>query len=128
MVPDSFVWCAYMSITWKSPEGLCAVMLCYVMSMGAASARREAVLWLPCQPGENKPGYSSYSVCVFFQPLSSGFTYPGFSEQCGQCEQQENWHPEQDQQYRGERDFSLQHFVLFYFFYHMSIFPIQKSN
>ena len=115
---------------WASPEKAQkgCVQLCCVVSMTAASARREAVLWLPCQPGENKPGYSSYSVWVFFQPLSSRLTFPGFSEQWGQCEQQENWHPEQDQQYRWERDFSLQHFVLFKFFYHMSILPIQKSN
>ena len=34
----------------------------YVMAaaMAAASARREAVLWLPCQPGENKCVCSSY--------------------------------------------------------------------
>ena len=34
---------------------------------------------------------------VFFQPLSSCLTYPGFSEQCAQCEQQDNWCCEQDQ-------------------------------
>ena len=30
-------------------------------AMIAVSARREAVLWLPCQPGENKHVCSSYS-------------------------------------------------------------------
>ena len=32
-----------MSSTWKSPEGLCVVMLCYVMSAAKAAvpARRE---------------------------------------------------------------------------------------
>ena len=29
-------------------------------AMAAASARREAVLWLPCQPGKNKRVSSSY--------------------------------------------------------------------
>ena len=33
---------------------------------------------------------------VFFQPLSSCLAYPEFSEQ---CEQKDNWHYEQDQQY-----------------------------
>ena len=37
--------------------------------------------------------------CVFFQSLSSHLAYPGFSEQCGQCKQRDNWHYEQDQQY-----------------------------
>ena len=36
---------------------------------------------------------------VFFQPLSSHLAYPGFSKQCGQCEQQDNWCHKQDQQY-----------------------------
>ena len=45
---------------------LCEVILwlCYGYVVAAAtaavSARREAVLWLPCQPGENKRVCSSY--------------------------------------------------------------------
>jgi len=40
------------------------------------------------------------TVCqVFFQPLSLRLAYHGFSEQCGQCEQQDNGHHEQDHQY-----------------------------
>ena len=35
---------------------------------------------------------------VFFQPLGSHLAYPGFSEQCRQCKQQDNWHHEQDDQ------------------------------
>ena len=48
----------------------------YVMAaaMAAKSAKRKAVLWLLCQPGENK------CVCVFFQPLMSCLAYPVFSE------------------------------------------------
>ena len=38
------------------------------------------------------------SPLVFFQPLGSGLTYPGCSEQCAQCEKQDNWCCEQDQQ------------------------------
>ena len=42
------------------------------------------------------------TVCqVFFQPLSLRLAYHGFSEQCGQCEQQDNGHHEQDHQYIG---------------------------
>ena len=36
---------------------------------------------------------------VFFQSSSSHPAYPEFSIQCGQCEQQDNWHQEQDQHY-----------------------------
>ena len=40
--------------------------LCYgyvvATATAAASARREAVLWLPCQPGENKYVCCSYST------------------------------------------------------------------
>ena len=35
---------------------------------------------------------------IFFQPLSSHLAYPGFSEQCRQCEQWDNWCCEQGQQ------------------------------
>ena len=28
---------------------------------------------------------------VSFQPLTSSLAYPGFSKQCGQCEQQDIW-------------------------------------
>ena len=46
---------------------LCEVMLWlhYGYVMAAALARREAVLWLPCQPGGNKHVCSSYgSWCL----------------------------------------------------------------
>ena len=38
-------------------------------AMAAASARREAVLWLPCHPGENKCVCSSYGSLSLF-PVS----------------------------------------------------------
>ena len=38
---------------------------------------------------------------VFFQPLSLRLAYRGFGEQCGQCEQQDNGHREQDHQTHG---------------------------
>ena len=68
------------------------------------------LLWLPQQPGERlyygchasqeKINVSQVPMApqVFFQPLSSCLAYPGFSEQCGQCEKRDNWHCEQDQQ------------------------------
>ena len=107
-----------LSITWKSPEGLCAVMLCCVMSTAtaAASARREAVLWLPRQPGENRPGYNSYRVWRLL-PTSELSAYLSWAQRTVRAVwTEENWHPEQDQQYRWERDFLLQPFVVFYFF------------
>ena len=51
---------------------LCYVRLCYgyivvvAASMAAASARRETVLWLPHQPGENKRVCSSYGSLSLF--------------------------------------------------------------
>ena len=61
------------------------------------------ILWLIIQP-LHKPGERLYygscasqerrkvsavpmAPCVFFQPLSSNLAYPGFSKQCGECEQ-----------------------------------------
>ena len=53
--------------------------LCYgsfvAAAMAAASERREAVLWLPCQPGENKRVCSSYGSCIFLQVPHSHLTY-----------------------------------------------------
>ena len=56
----------------------------YVMAVAtaAASASREAMLWLLCQSGENKCVCSSYGFWVFFQPLSSCLAYSEFMYQC----------------------------------------------
>ena len=43
---------------------------------------------------------------VFFQPLSLSLAYSGFSKQWAQCEQQDNWHYIQDQQYNEVSDLS----------------------
>ena len=68
-------------------------------AMAPTTARREAVLWLPCQPGENIHVCTSYGSSISFQPLTSSLAYPGFSKQCGQCEQQNIWCNKYDQQY-----------------------------
>ena len=49
----------------------------------AASARREAVSWLPYQPGEKKHVMRSSSYCssAGWKPLSAHLAYSGFSEQ-----------------------------------------------
>ena len=52
----------------------------------AVSARREHVSAVPEPPR------------VSFQPLSLGLADPGFSEQCAQCEQRDNWHHKQDEE------------------------------
>ena len=36
-VHATFVLLVYISFNWKSPEGLCAIMLCYVMSAATAA-------------------------------------------------------------------------------------------
>ena len=38
---------------------------------------------------------------VSSQPLSSRLACPGFSEQCGHCEQWDNWYPKQDHRHAG---------------------------
>ena len=58
--------------------------LCYGFVAAAASERGEAVLWLPCQPGENERVCSSYDS-LHFPPASPPAPYlPGFSKQCDQ--------------------------------------------
>ena len=64
------------------------------VSLGSATRAEQIMCLLPrllCQPGENKCVSSSYGS---FQPLSLCLAYPGLSEQ---CEQQDNWHQEQEQ-------------------------------
>ena len=60
--------------------------LCYG---GRASQERINVSTVPTAP----------APWVSFQPLSQRLAYPGFSEQCRQWEQQDNWHHEQDQRH-----------------------------
>ena len=55
--------------------GYLMVILCPLLWL----RRRNTVLWLPCQPGENKSVCSSYGS---FQPLSSCLAYHGFRELC----------------------------------------------
>ena len=60
---------AALGLHWSNTTVMLSeVMLFYVMTaaMAAASARRDAVLWLLCQPGENKCVCSSYGFRVFF--------------------------------------------------------------
>ena len=63
---------------------LCEVMFClpygYVMpaAMAAASARREALLWLLCQPGDDNVSAVPMAPQAFFQPLNSHLAYPEF--------------------------------------------------
>ena len=86
---------AALELHWSTR--LCLGCYGYVMAVAtaAASARREAVFQLPCQPGENNLSAVPVAPCVFFLPLSSHFAYAGFNEQCRQCEQQHNWCCEQ---------------------------------
>ena len=52
----------------------------YVMAaaIAAASARREALLWLLCQPGDDNVSAVPMAPQAFFQPLNSHLAYPGF--------------------------------------------------
>ena len=58
------------------------------------------LLWLLQQSWENKFAVPM-ALRVSFQPLNLCFAYPGFSEQCTQRAQQDNWCYKQDQQNRG---------------------------
>ena len=73
--------------------------------MAAVSDRREVVwsyvmlcllLWLLWEPEEKSE--VPMGPCVFFHPLSLHFAYPGFREQCRECDQQDKWHCEQDEE------------------------------
>ena len=61
----------------------------------AASARREAVLWLPCPPGEKKRVCSSYGSWSFLPASQLMPWYPGLNKP---CEQQDNWCYEQNEE------------------------------
>ena len=65
LVTGYFVWYIRVSSTWKSPEGLCVVMLCY-----------------GCRTSEERINSSAVPMAprIFFQPLSSSFVYRGFSK------------------------------------------------
>ena len=56
------------------------------------------LLRLLCQPEKNKRVCGSMASRFFFHPLSLSITYPGFSKQRGQCEQQDNRCCEQDEE------------------------------
>ena len=70
--------------------------------MAAVSARREVVCSYVygCCASQNRINVSAFPMAprIFFWPLSSHLAYPGFSEQCAQCEQQDNQHCEQDEE------------------------------
>ena len=65
--------------------------LCYsygyvmIVAMAAVLARREAVLWPLCQTGNNKLFALPMTLWLFFQPLSSCFTYPEFKTDTKYC-------------------------------------------
>ena len=66
--------------------------------LAVASARGEAVPRRDCPASQERLNVSAVPTApqVFFQPISLHLAYPGFSKQ---CEQQDNWYPEQDQLY-----------------------------
>ena len=71
--------------------------LCYGFVVAAASERGEAVLWLPCQPGENERVCSSYDS-LHFPPAST--LAPYLPTLCStKCDQQGSCHCVQDQRY-----------------------------
>ena len=57
-------WLCYDSV-------MASLWLCCDCCYGAASARRETVIWLPCQTGENKPVCRSYGS-PSLPPASAG--------------------------------------------------------
>ena len=71
-------------------------------TMAAVSARREVVCSYVygCCASQNRINVSAFPMAprIFFWPLSSHLAYPGFSEQCAQCEQQDNQHCEQNEE------------------------------
>ena len=71
-------------------EGVCSyVVLCYGYCYGCCASQKR--INMSAVPMASR---------VFFRPsgLSSCLAYPEFSEQCQQCEQQDNWHCDQDEE------------------------------
>ena len=78
------------------------------VAMAAVSARREAVCGYvvlcyvyccSCCASLKRTNVSAFPMAPrIFWPLSSHLAYPGFNEQCGQCEQQYSWCYEQDEE------------------------------
>ena len=88
------------SLTWESPEGLCAVMLlcCSLLWMMRQPAER---LCYGFHAREERINASAVPTAplIFFQPLILRLALPWSSEQGGQCEQQDSWRHKQHQQY-----------------------------
>ena len=83
-------------ITWLITE-----LMHHVCVHWVSHERREYIVsaaTAAASVGENKH-VCSFAPWVYFPSCSSCLASPGFSEQCGQCEQQDNWLSEQDQQY-----------------------------
>ena len=68
----------------------------------AASARTEAVLWLPCQPGENKRVCSCYGFPFSSSLLAFTLSSLGSANNMHSVIQEDNWHHEQDWRYIGK--------------------------
>ena len=78
------------------PKKAAALLLRHGCVCGVSHERRD--LWYGCQ-GKTSVSTIARAPGVSFQPLSSRLAYPGFSEQCGQWIQQDDWRHRQDQQY-----------------------------
>ena len=72
--------------------------------MAAASARRETLLWLQCQPGGNKHLCSSYSSSPLL-PASLPRVLPplGSANSADSVNSKNNWSLKQDPRYRIEK-------------------------
>ena len=72
--------------------------------MAAASARRETLLWLQCQPGGNKHVCTSYSSPPLL-PASLTRVLPtlGLANSAGSVNSKNNWSLKQDLCYRIEK-------------------------
>ena len=88
------------TLSWLRYVRLCYEWLCYVMTAATAAAltRREAVLWLPCQPGENKGVCSSYAPRISFHLLAHTLPTMGSANSVHSEIHWDNWLCEQDQQ------------------------------
>ena len=73
--------------------------LCYGCRYGCCQPAER--LCYACHARQERINVSEVPMAfhVFFQPLSSNLAYPGFNEQCGHFEQQDNLCLELNQQY-----------------------------
>ena len=91
-------------VIWGYVMALLWLRYGYVVAVAtiAASAKTEAVLWLPCQLGENKRVCSCYGSAFSSSLLACALPSLRSANNVHSAIQQDHWHHEQDWRYTGK--------------------------